>query len=188
MDKSKLLSVLDKFNFVVEKSEVFSVFDEEFIYCVNKNNNISIVIKKYKEFSEENILEDVLKARGLLRENNINIWNSYYLILFSNPKNLLKTKPNVYSIERNSKGLRKYVVLNEDDLYRIPFIKPDQINRANLDFQTNFMEILNTDDSDISKIIRWIMESDGDLIEIKKRTIKEKISEIYNGSDFVETQ
>ena len=188
MDKSRLLSILDKYSFIVEKSEVFSKLDEDFIYCVNKDRNISIIIKQYKEFNQMSILDDVIKVRGILRENNINIWNSYYLISFVNSEVLSGSESKVYSIERNSRGLRKYVIINEEDLYRMPFIKPYQAERVLLDFKTNFNEILETEDKEITKVLRWIMESNGDLVDIKKQTIKEKISEIYFGGELGETK
>ncbi|MCC3359552.1 ABC-three component system middle component 1 [Bacillus sp. REN16] len=179
MDKSKLLQYLDDNKFIFEKSEIFIRGDEEFIYCINRNTNISIVIKQYKDFDLSEILQDVTIARSILRENDINIWNSYYLILFLDPDSLLESISKIYSIERDSKGLRKYVILDEDDLYRMPFFEPNRTSGISLDFETNFNEIIFTENREIITLMKWIMEMNGDLIDLKKQKIKEKISEVY---------
>jgi hypothetical protein len=179
MNSSKLLEFLDGQKFIVKNTEMFQSNYQEFVYCYNHENKISLIFKEYQEFSQASILEDVMQVRKLLRENEINIWNSYYIILA--PK--LSDEKRIYSIERNPKGLRKYVITNERDLFRIPFIRLEQSGEFVLNFESNNNEILSSDDQGVTEYLEWIMESQGDLVEIKKSIIKDKISKTFVRND-----
>lgn len=87
----------------------------------------------------------------------------------------------IYNIERNSKGLRKYVVLEESDLFRIPFIKDKEKNNTSLNFISDFNQVLQTEDEDVNELIKWVIESEGEFLELKKTILKEKINEIFYG-------
>ncbi|MGW5952466.1 ABC-three component system middle component 1 [Bacillus mycoides] len=176
MNKTRLLEVLDSHKFTVEKSEMFLKNHEEFVYCVNEDKHLSLIVKEYQEYSQSKIINDVMKVRTILKEHEINIWNSYYLILCTSVELLEEIGTKIYSIERNSKGLRKYVIMSEADLYRIPFIKDSYSEEISLNFETNFEEILSTSDQEVSMLLKWILESDGDFLEIKKPLIKDRIN------------
>lgn len=173
------MEFLDGQKFIVKNTEMFQSNYQEFVYCYNHEKKVSLIFKEYQVFSQKNILEDVMKVRKLLRENEINIWNSYYVILA--PK-LIEEK-RIYSIERNPKGLRKYVITNEKDLFRIPFIRLEKSEEFVLNFDSSDNEILNSDDQIVNEYLKWIMEAQGDLVEIKKSIIKDKISKTFVRSD-----
>ncbi|MGV3266478.1 ABC-three component system middle component 1 [Cytobacillus pseudoceanisediminis] len=177
MNKSELLEVLDRQKFIVKNTEMFQKNYKEFVYCYNYEKKISLIVKEYEQFSQSSIVEDVMQVRMLLRANEINIWNSYYIILA--PRLSEQAEKKIYSIERNPKGLRKYVITNERDLYRIPFIKLEQSSGILLNFESSFNDILSSNDQDVIKFLEWIMESQGDTIEIKKSIIKDKITKSF---------
>ncbi|MGG4468459.1 ABC-three component system middle component 1 [Paenibacillus alvei] len=179
MTKTEILEILYKHDFIVQKSEIFISNLEEFIHCVNLDRQISLIIKEYSQHDLSNVSNDVMKVRRILRENNANIWNSYFLILLSSFDNFKDLK--VYSIERNAQGLRKYVIVSENDLYRIPFIENIEENNISLNFAANFSEFFKTNDIETQGILEWIIDSDGEFVEIKKNLIKEKVKEIIKG-------
>lgn len=180
MDKIKLLEILSNKNFVVKNSEFYLGNHEEFIHCFNEDKKISLIIKEYETKDNTTILNDVMKVRKILRENNVNIWNSYFLILLNQGDSENIDVKN-YGIERNSQGLRKYVINDNNDVYRMPFIKKDDGNSTKLDFTGDFKEILKTDDSELQDYLNWLIDTDGDMVEIKKKVIKEKINELIKG-------
>lgn len=181
MNKIKVLEILYKHHFIVEKSEVFLNNHEEFIHCINTDNQISLIIKEYHQHDLLNVDDDVMKVRTILRENNINIWNSYFLVLLASGEISAAIDSKIYSIERRPQGLRKYVIISENDLYRIPFIENREVDDVSLNFAANFDEVLKTDDLETKGFLEWIIDSDGDLIEIKKSVIREKVNELIKG-------
>ncbi|MGI1809697.1 ABC-three component system middle component 1 [Priestia sp. TGN 0903] len=179
MNQSKVLSNLHEHNFIVQNSEMF-LENSGLIYCYNKALNIGFIVKEYSNYNLDNIMSDVIAARSILRNLNINVWNTYFIILL-NIADLDKNKNKYrefYQIERNSKGLRKYLILEESDLYRIPFIESYEEEGTSLNFTANFNEILETKDEKVDELIKWIFSEDGEYKEIQKKNIKEKINEI----------
>lgn len=186
MNKSELMEILDVNNFVVEKSEMFSMDDKEFIYSYNEGINHGFVIKEYKsnQCNIGKVLEDVLNARIILRKHNINIWNSYFLVLIDfEEKKENEISSHIYNIERNSSGLRKYVIIDKEDLLRIPFIKTSQENIMKLNFSSNLNEVLFTEDKEVGNFINWILEEEGEFQELKRSVVKEKINKLFIGND-----
>jgi hypothetical protein len=177
--KSEILIFLDRYNFNVDKSEIFIKEHEEFVYCYREKNNVGFIIKEYNDYTNAQIMEDVIKIRTILRQQNINIWNSYYIILINSASISNEIGSKIYNIERNSKGLRKYVVLDESDLFRIPFIKHEDPNTTSLNFISDFNQVLYTEDNDVRELIQWVIESEGEFVELKKPVLKEKINEIF---------
>ncbi|WP_282675672.1 ABC-three component system middle component 1 [Lactococcus lactis] len=74
-------------------------------------------IRQDSSFREEinNVAKDI---RDIIKNDNFNLWNAYLLVLVN--KNSFKEK--YYYIERDVRNLRKYVIQNENDILRIPFI------------------------------------------------------------------
>jgi hypothetical protein len=180
INKIKAIEFLSKLDFQVEKSELFIEFDDEIAYLFNPKNNISLIIKQYKKFDEKEIMNDVIKARLLLRELDINIWNTYYLILLD--ENDFSKK--WYNIEKNSKGIRKYLIFSEDDFLRIPFLerKPTEI-LGDLVFDNNLSEILSSENDAVNKLIRWILDDEGEFSVINHNKLKEKVRQIFIGEE-----
>lgn len=181
MNKINLLEFLHKHHFIVGKSEFFLNNHEEFIHCINTDKQISLIIKEYHQKDLLNVDDDVMKVRSILRENDINIWNSYFLVLLASGEISAAVDAKIYSIERKPQGLRKYVIISESDLYRIPFIENRKVDDTLLNFAANFDEVLKTDDLEIKGFLEWIIDLDGDFIEIKKSVIKEKVNELIKG-------
>lgn len=179
MSKMNILEILSHHNFPIKQSEIFLKYHEEFIHCVNEENQISLVIKEYDENNLLAINDDVMRVRAILRENNINIWNSYFLILLTASTSTVDSK--IYHIERKPQGLRKYVILSKDDLYRIPFIEKSKDDNVSLNFSTNFDEFLETDDLEVKKFLEWMINNNGEYVEIKKSEIKENINKLIEG-------
>jgi len=177
LDQSKILSNLHEHNFIVQNSEMF-LENSGLIYCYNEVLNIGFIVKEYPDYCLENIMSDVIAARSILRNLNINIWNTYFIILLNIAYSDKDNYREFYQIERNSKGLRKYLILEESDLYRIPFIENHEKEETSLNFAANFNEILKTKDEEVDELIKWIFKEDGEYKEIQKKNIKAKINEI----------
>lgn len=92
------------------------VFYPDFIFF-NKNQ-MNIIVKEYSlENLAKNVRSDAVDIRHLLSDINKNIWNTYLFICSDN-----KDKDITYEIERDSVGIRKYVINSEKDLKRIPYL------------------------------------------------------------------
>lgn len=92
-----------------------------FNYFRDKKNKIGVLVKNV--ILKEEIATALDKSsvlRGILLNINANIWNIYLLICFQ--KQQLIDVEEAYLIEREEKGFRKYVVLNLNDIDRIPFL------------------------------------------------------------------
>ncbi|HDR7378768.1 TPA: hypothetical protein QCX22_003944 [Bacillus toyonensis] len=181
MKKSELLSILDSNNFIVSKSELFiKKSNTEYAYCFNRKLNTGFVVKKYQHFDYENILKDVIDVFLLLKKNEINIWNTYYIILLELDKESKEKHSDFYKIERNSQGLRKYVIMTKNDLYRIPFLFNLQ-NKEELNHISNMKGFLHTGEKEIDDFIEWIIEA-VESDEIKRNDIKVRVDNLFNRS------
>ncbi len=83
-----------------------------------------------------------------------------------------------YNIERNSIGLRKYVINEASDLYRIPFIKEESSESNELNFSKSLNEILSTDDPELKKIYDWMIKEDASYTDLGTKKIQDKVNEI----------
>ncbi|PGD17959.1 ABC-three component system middle component 1 [Bacillus toyonensis] len=177
MKKSELISILNSNNFIVSKSELFIKKDnKEYIYCFNKAINTGFIIKKYQHFDYENILEDVIDIFLFLKKNEINIWNTYYMILLELDEDPPEKHSDFYKIERNSQGLRKYVIMTQEDLYRIPFLFNLQ-EKGELNHISNLRGFLHTGEKEVDDFIEWVIEeveNDG----IKKSDVKMRVDNL----------
>ncbi|MGT2625116.1 ABC-three component system middle component 1 [Streptococcus thoraltensis] len=61
------------------------------------------------------------------KDTRYNLWNTYFLILVN--KNSFNEK--YYYIERDVRNLRKYVIQNEMDILRLPFLEISNSNKKN---------------------------------------------------------
>lgn len=182
LNKIKAIEYLLKENFQVEKSEKFIEFDEETVFLNNYSSKISVVLKEYQKFQEEKIIEDVVKTRAFLRNLDINIWNTYYLILLDNELNYFEDVKKYYSIEKNSKGIRKYLLVNNNDFIRMPFLeKKTSLSKETLDFKKSIHELTVSKDEDINNLIEWIFDNNGEFDTIKRNILKGKVKEIFIG-------
>lgn len=181
MNKSEILNIVSSSNFTVKNTEFFLKEDpEEFFFCENDQTLTSLIVKEYFEIDYDKIISDVSKTRVILRKHNVNIWSTYFLIVYNG--NLAEDeKTEVYSIERNSQGLRKYVIANETDLFRIPFINDPEVHKGELDFEKTLSEVLETDDLELKKLYKWMIEEEADYTIIDKNKMKQKINQVLKG-------
>lgn len=100
-----------KVDTAIEMENMGSVFYRSKIHNVilRKIHNTE-EIKSIKSFS--------LNVRGIMMDYEENIWNTYLLFCIPNE---VDAETN-YEIERNTIAIRKYVICNEADLNRVPFL------------------------------------------------------------------
>lgn len=123
-------------------------------------SDISVCIYKSLDLDVENIKEiDILsvKVRKILSEKNLNVFNSYLLILIEEKINY----EFFYLIERNNIGIRKYVVKHQTDLERVTFLnfqekinssaQPNSISEENSEFIKKTLEILDENNYSLYK-------------------------------------
>lgn len=87
-----------------------------------KKGHINVFLKPYDEnIKATDILNDAIEVRKHLEKNpEINIWNSYILIC---PKASGKVYTElVMKVEKDTTALRKYLIYEEKDVNRIPFL------------------------------------------------------------------
>lgn len=176
MNKSMLLNIINSKNYKMTKKDIFpDEFTNDFLYCSNEQLNINLIAKEYTNFSFDEIVQEVIDIRSILVKKNMNIWNTYFLILLEDTYEENENEYQVYSIERNSQGLRKYVIKNENDLYRIPFVKNDKTSNKELDFDKTINEIINTSDTELNNIFKWLVNEEDIDIETKLITKIDKL-------------
>lgn len=174
MNKTTFLNIISTKNFIIiNDTKLIKENPEEFLYCKNTFSEKILVAKEYAEINSKIILEDVSRVKKVLRSNDYNIWNSYFLILLST-SNTTKS----YTIERNSIGLRKYVINEASDLYRMPFIKEESSEPNELNFSKSLNEILSTDDFDLKEIYDWMIKEDASYTDLGPKKIQDKVNKI----------
>lgn len=174
MNKTTFINIISTKNYeIINDTKLIKDNPEEFLYCENNLTKKILIAKEYTEINSKIILEDVSRVKKILRSNNYNIWNSYFLILLS-----ISDITKSYTIERNSKGLRKYVINEASDLYRIPFIKEESSGPNELNFSKSLNEILSTDDPDLKEIYDWMIKKDASYTDLGSREIQNKVNEI----------
>lgn len=145
------------------------LLDNEYIRTDNEELNLlgcDLYIKSdisvciYKSLDIDNIKEvDILsvKVRKILNDKNLNVFNSYLLILIEE-----KIDYEIfYLIERNNIGIRKYVIKHKTDLERVTFlnfqekinssVSPNSIGEENSDFIKKTLEILDENNYSVYK-------------------------------------
>ncbi|MEQ6047981.1 hypothetical protein U2I53_03015 [Lysinibacillus capsici] len=104
------------------------------------NSKFNILVKYFTNPKEEIIREESIRLREQLFYSNFNVWNSYYIVCVNDSV----SKDFTYLLEKDTKGLRKYVVKSKKDFDRIPiFDKTKSTNDFSIKFKTNDHEISN---------------------------------------------
>lgn len=97
-----------------------AVFHKEHLSIIIQNLELGMGIKDIKQES--------IRIRERLHQIKMNVWNTYYILCAGN-ENVYRE--DLFFIERDSTGLRKYVVIEEADLNRIPFLDNLPVNVIN---------------------------------------------------------
>lgn len=87
-----------------------------------RRGHINVFLKAYdKNIEVTEILKDTIKVRKELEKNfEVNIWNSYMLIC---PEKSSESHIDlVMKVEKDTIALRKYLIWEESDINRIPFL------------------------------------------------------------------
>lgn len=87
-----------------------------------RKGHINVFLKGYDKYLEvADVIRDTIEVRKQLENNfEVNIWNSYMLICFEK-----SDKPYidlVMKIEKDTTAIRKYLICEESDLDRVPFL------------------------------------------------------------------
>ncbi|MGR5879235.1 ABC-three component system middle component 1 [Bacillus pacificus] len=109
---------LEQYEFV--RKDIAEFHDLGITYYENKY--ISVLLKSFSEFPTSDMFKhECLNIREILIDLDKNIWNSYYLICLEGEIEGLN-KDLIYLLERDKVAIRKYVIQNKSDIYRIPFL------------------------------------------------------------------
>lgn len=87
-----------------------------------KSGHINVFLKSYDmDVGAEDVISDTMEVRKqLVNSDGINIWNSYMLICTEGSSESYIDL--VLKVERDTTALRKYVIWQESDINRIPFL------------------------------------------------------------------
>jgi len=144
-----------------------------------KNTHIHVVLQNWdKGMSIESIGEECRDIRSLLMDMGANVWNAYYL-LCSNLDDI--DDDLAFFIERNSASLRKYVIRQDGDLNRIPFLDDIKVNK--IDNPLSFTESINETDSITSVLLTEVKKVNGHKSNLNKIVIKDVVNLILSNED-----
>ncbi|WP_144499216.1 ABC-three component system middle component 1 [Bacillus sp. FDAARGOS_235] len=140
-----------------------------------EHEHINVLVKHYNIAPEpKHIGDEAIELRERLLMQDMNAWNAYYLICIDNEVEF----DDVYIIERNTRGLRKYVIREIFDLDRIPFLNTHSQLREKSDKNKN------GDEKEIPPIVeeieRQIKQNNGIEERLDNKTIEEIASQIIN--------
>jgi len=163
---------LEKMGFTINKKVIEEI---KSIGCtVYSNSNFNVLVKFFANPSEEIIREESIQLRENLFYLNYNVWNSYFLVCVEDTV----SKDFTYVLEKETKGIRKYVVKNVKDFDRIPiFNKLDTSSIFNIDFYAaerdknvmNILELIKKNNGLETKFTNQVVE---DIVQ--KITTEEK--------------
>ncbi|MBX9987158.1 ABC-three component system middle component 1 [Priestia aryabhattai] len=149
---NKIHNELDNLNFetILDNSEL-----NEIGVSLYSNNKVNIAIKYYHNNPGFDLIKvESHKLRETLFKLGYNIWNSYMFIC---PNNDEDDKDFVYLVEKDTGGLRKYVIQTIKDFDRIPFL--------NVQKSTNKFNEINaidkTNSSEVNTILEYLKENRG---------------------------
>lgn len=102
------------FSLVSEENSIISELGLSFY----QHSIFKVLVYKTDHIDLEKVKTVAFKVRNFFLSKDYNVWNTYFLIC----TNEELEKEMVYVIERDTAALRKYVIQNENDLNRIPFL------------------------------------------------------------------
>jgi hypothetical protein len=165
MKFNDVLEWLRKYEFNIQHSEHF--YSRDYVFC--KKDQTNIVLKEYDDISPNQIRSDSVDIRSILNELHENVWNTYFLITSSSDKKLIP-----YSLEKDSIGIRKYVINTLDDIKRIPFL--DIITMPIGGYDTSNIMLHTNKSQNLNTIIDHIISFDG----LQRDLAEDEVSEIVS--------
>lgn len=183
INKPELIEILARNSFFVLNTHIFknNLFDFTFLYSdvISKG----IIIKEYNdEESLKSVNQEVVLVKEILKKLNYNVWNVYYFVLIDIG---YEQNKKFYSIERDSRNMRKYILQTVEDVKRVPFLEvvsnSEKEKKVLIDFH-GFIE--DSKDIEINNIVTEIINCEGEYKELSKQKIrnilKEKLSQGEN--------
>jgi len=160
---------LEELGFKMNKEEIEEIHS---IGCVlYSNSKFNILVKYFYNPKEECIREESIRLRERLFYLNYNVWNSYYLVCVNDSV----SKDFTYLLEKETRGLRKYVVKSIKDFDRIPLFDKSGGSR---NFQFEFTS--TEEDKDISNILELVKKNNGLETKFTNQVVNDIIQEIIN--------
>lgn len=151
------------------------IFDELGVVCY-KNKYIHVILQNRDHgMTIETIENECRVIRNLLLESGANVWNTYY-ILCANSESV--DDDQAFFIERNSALLRKYVIRQESDLNRIPFL--DDIPVFKIENPLSLTGSLQDADLIIKTLVTEVRKLDGHTTGLNKTQIKDIVNIILS--------
>lgn len=168
MNYSEILEWLREHDFEIKHSEFFH---PNYVFCKKEQTNV--VLKEYSDSSvSKQIRSDAVDIRSILNKIGVNVWNTYFLICSSS-----SSKSIPYSTEKDSIGLRKYVINSADDFKRIPFL--DMSTSQEGDDSDNEIKIYSDQNDNLNSMIDYIISVDGLQKDLKEEEMNEILSRFY---------
>ncbi|TNV69738.1 ABC-three component system middle component 1 [Trichococcus shcherbakoviae] len=178
--KAELIEYFAENEFFVINTHIFSQNTSKYVFLYNETISKGIVLKDYNTEEElKTINEEIYLVRETLKELKFNIWNIYYFILVNNES---EKNRKIYSIERDSRNMRKYVIQSLDDVNRVPFFKIKPSSEVDSSILIDFYGFIeDSQDTEINNVIAEIINSEGEYGELSKQKIRgilrEKLSQ-----------
>ncbi|WP_340397437.1 ABC-three component system middle component 1 [Paenibacillus sp. FSL E2-0202] len=116
----------------------------------------------------KSIVSEANFLRQTMHKNKLNAWNSYLIISSEEPMSFSE----VFMIERNAEALRKYVVQNDNDLLRIPFLDNTETVKNLFDISSLKSKSQNVF---LNNIQEFLLENNGANEKINPKVIQEQI-------------
>lgn len=170
MNSNEILEWLRNHKFEVKYSEFFY---PKYIFC--ENNQTNVIIKEYIDNNvSNNIRSDAVDIRSILNKLGENVWNTYFLIGTKSEQQLIS-----YSIEKDSVGLRKYVINSKADFKRIPSLDIETTLPEKTIGNTDLIKTHSNKDENINKLIDQIISFDGLQRDLNDNEIVEILKNLY---------
>ncbi|WP_430786363.1 ABC-three component system middle component 1 [Virgibacillus flavescens] len=168
MKYSHIIEWLRQNNFKVEQSEEFY---PDYFFC--KKDQINVIVKEYtdKELSSQ-VRSDAVDVRTVLNKNGENIWNTYFFICKKSEEMNIP-----YSLEKDSIGLRKYVINSPEDFKRIPFL--DQENSYSSESEASIKLPRINNSQKLEKVVERIISIDGLQRELDSNDLESILIDLY---------
>ena len=143
-------------------------------FVLLKKNQINVILKEYISATMyHQIRSDAVDIRSKLNKLDENVSNTYFLVC---TKDEFETFP--YSIEKDSVGLRKYVIKSYSDFKRIPFL--DKIDIEEQSGKNVNVKMYSEQNGHLNNVIEYIHSREGFQRKLEKKEINEILSKFYN--------
>jgi hypothetical protein len=161
---------LQEKGFLQEKESVVSHLG----VALFRKGNINIIIQNLdKGMKIDDIKQESIRIREKLHQIQINVWNTYYILCADEE---IVEGEDLFFIERDSSGLRKYVVKEEEDLNRILFLDNQPVNKINNPIQIK--DKIPENDETVKIIFKFIEDNGGTEKIIPDKDIDNLIDKI----------